>query len=539
MDVLYPLWLVEHLVFALAVVLVISIWTREGADGVLSRCVRLLRTLPPVEMLIQYVLESEVRTFTSQLASTPGSGGQVKVPLPKQGVPHADLLTEMERIKSCDADPASGKMFALVYTGADDTFRLQTKAYDMFCEQTGLDPDHESLVRAFHHAFMHENALNPIMFPSLRRFENEIVSMTASMLHGDSHVVGSLTSGGTESILMAMKAYRDRARKLFPHIKNPEMVAPITIHPAHEKAAAYFGFTIIHVPVNRDFVPCLKDYEQAITPNTITLLSSAPQYCHGVVDPIEALSSLAVKHELPLHVDACFGGFMLPWVEKLGYSIPQFDFRLPGVTSISADIHKYGYGTKGASVVLYRNEAYRRHQIFAYSQWPGGLFGSPSMSGTRPGGNIAAAWATLRALGEEGYMEMAAKLMVITKKMIDGVNLIDGLCVLGTPHMTSFAIGSCDPDVSILGVADILEEQGWKPERQQYPDSLHCSITPNHLRPGLAEELIEAIREAVNKHKAKEHASNGSAAMYGMVARIPDKSIIDDFIVEFFSEVYK
>ncbi|ELU10802.1 hypothetical protein CAPTEDRAFT_156221 [Capitella teleta] len=415
---------------------------------------------------------------------------------------------------------------------------MQQKAHDLFAEKTGAGADHDQVVRLFHHAFMHENALNPAIFPSLRRFETETIAMTAAMLNGDDQVVGSLTSGGTESILMAMKTYRDRARKLFPQIKNPEMVAPITIHPAHEKAAHYFGFTIVHVPVGKDFKPDIDAYEEAITPRTIALLCSAPQYCQGIVDPIEQISEIAVRRCLPMHVDACFGGFMLPWVEKLGYPMPKFDFRVPGVTSISADIHKYGYGAKGASVVLYRNEDIRRYQIFAYSQWPGGLFGSPSMAGTRPGGNIAAAWVALKAMGQDGYMKMAKQLMETTVLLKDAINAIPGLCILGKPQMTSFSIGSNDPEMNILALADVMEETGWKMERQQLPDSLHCSIMPHHT--AIADQLIADLTNAAKRVKGnKELAKKGTAAMYGMVGQIPDKSLIDDFIVNFFSEMYK
>lgn len=211
--------------------------------------------------------------------------------------------------------------------------------------------------------------------------ETEIVSMTANMLYGDINTAGSLTSGGTESILMAVKTYRDRARKLYPHIKKPNMIVATTIHPAFEKAAHYFDVEIIHIPVNDDVRININEVKKAINSSTILLVGSAPQYCHGVIDPIMELSDIAIKNNICLHVDACFGGFMLPWLEKLGYTIPLWDFRVPGVTSISADIHKYGYSSKGASVVVYRTEELRSYQYFAYAEWPGGLFGSPSLAG--------------------------------------------------------------------------------------------------------------------------------------------------------------
>jgi len=530
----------EHVIFTCIVVAFLYEWYERGLHGVLTLLVLALKRLPGVEYLIHVVLSGEVKSFTKQFQHPrkDGASKPPKITLPEKGVQHEELLKEMKTAKAGEQDPEDGRMFAYVYTAESDNFALQRKAYDMFAESTGLSVEHDRLVRMFHHAFMHENALNPMMFPSLRRFENEVVAMTASIMHGDDEVVGSLTSGGTESILMAMKSYKERAKKLYPQIKNPEMVAPITIHPAHEKAAWYFGFTIVHVPVGQDGRPNVTEYENAITPRTIALLVSAPQYCHGVVDPIEEIAEIAVRRGLPLHVDSCFGGFMLPWVEKLGYPVPKFDFRVPGVTSITADIHKYGFGAKGASVVLYKNEDLRKYQFFAYSKWPGGLFASPTMAGTRPGGNIAAAWVALRAMGQDGYMNMAKRLMDTTEKLKAGIKAIPGLTIIGRPHMTAFAIGSSDAAVDILALADAMETQGWKVERQQHPVTLHCTISPHHIP--VADDLLKALEEAVATVKRdKTLSKKGTAGMYGMVGQIPDKAIIDDFLIEFFSEVYK
>lgn len=260
--------------------------------------------------------------------------------------------------------------------------------------------------------------------------------MTSWMLHGDDKSCGALTSGGTESILMAIKAYRERAKKLRPYVTKPNMIVPTTIHPAFEKAGHYFGVELIHIDLDPDMRVNVKLVEKAINRNTILLVGSAPQYCHGVVDPISELSDIALRHGLPLHVDACFGGFMLPWLEKLGYKIPTFDFRIPGVTSMSADVHKYGYSSKGASVILYRNEELRSHQYFAYGAWPGGLFGSPSLTGSRPGGMIAAAWAALvgKQLREKSLQLMIVVSFVFHNSSNDvlSINYIDMYCQCST-----------------------------------------------------------------------------------------------------------
>jgi len=315
------------------------------------------------------------------------------------------------------------------------------------------------------------------------------------------------------------------------------VVAPISVHPAFEKAAHYFDLTVVHIPLGADLKPDLTKYRQAITSNTILLVASAPQYCHGVVDPIEEIGQMALDHGLPFHVDACFGGFMLPWVEQLGFPVPVFDFRVPGVTSMSADLHKYGYVNKGASVVLYRDASIRKYQFFAYSAWPGGLFGSPSMAGTRPGGNIAMAWSGLKVLGKKGFLKMARELMDLTEKLKAGICAIPGLEIMGQPQMTCFAFRSTDPSLEILAVADVMEEKGWKIERQQEPACLHCTILPHHLRSG--DKYLPDLAASVAHVRANSQlARKGTAAMYGQMAMIPDKAIIDDFVVNFFSEIY-
>jgi len=265
---------------------------------------------------------------------------------------------------------------------------------------------------------------------------------------------------------------------------------------------------------------------------------SAPQFCHGVLDPIRAVSDMAARRGLLCHVDACFGGFMLPWVERLGYDVDEWDFRCPGVTSMSADIHKYGFTVKGASVVVYRSDDLRKHQIYTYAGWPGGLYGSPSMAGTRPGGNIAAAWAAMMALGVDGYVDKARQLMDITDRLKTGIAGIDGLKILGAPIMTCFAIGSSHPDLHIMAVADLMEGRGWTIERNQAPDSIHCSILPHHQTS--ADTFLTDIAEcAVEAKGNKQLSKQGTAGIYGMMATIPDKTIVDDFLKEFFSEVYK
>ncbi|KAK3283588.1 hypothetical protein CYMTET_8725 [Cymbomonas tetramitiformis] len=530
----------ERSTFALVFCLVLRTYKFGGLQGVILLFVKALRTVPGVDWLIKVILTKEVKGAVRELSSkgTETSEKKIAISIPEKGLPHSQLLEQLAELKVGETAAEDGKLFALVYSAGDTHTELLNTARSMFkdFDATG-SVNHADFLDRVYRMFCHDNALNPNLFASLRKMETETISMAASLMNGPSSVVGSLTSGGTESCLMAMKAYRDRARALCPHITKPEVVACITVHPAFEKAAHYFDLTIVHVPTNEQMELDVSAMEKAITKNTILLIASAPQYPHGIVDPVEQVSELALQAGLPLHVDSCFGGFMLPWVEKLGYYVPKWDFRVKGVTSISADLHKYGYGPKGTSVILYRDTDYRKYQYFAYAQWPGGLFGSPSMAGSRPGGLIAAAWATLMGMGQDGYLKYASETMEVTKKLIQGVRQIEGLKILGDPHMTGFAIAPDCPAVDMYALADEMEKTGWHMERQQYPSCIHFSIMPTHIP--TADQLLEDLAKAVSSVKANPDAGkDGSAAMYGMVAKIPDKAIVDDFIVQYFSEIY-
>lgn len=432
--------------------------------------------------------------------------------LPKSKRSKDEVLAELRELRSEDARWKEGRTFSLVYYVDDELSRLLKEAYG---------------------EFMAENGLSPVAFPSLRRMEAEVVSMAAELFHGDDDVVGTMTSGGTESIMMAVKTAREWARNE-KGIARPEIIAPRSVHPAFEKAAHYFDVEIRHAATASDLRVDVRDVERLITPNTAMIVGSAPPYPHGVVDPITELAALAQARGLLCHVDACLGGFFLPFAKKLGRDIPPFDFSVPGVTSMSADLHKYGYAAKGASVVLHRNRALRRHQFYTYAEWPGGLYVSPSMTGTRPGGAIAAAWAVMHYLGEEGYLEHARRILATTDKLISGINAIPGLRVLGAPHAGVFAFASDSLNVYELG--DAMEVRGWKLDRQQNPPALHCMITPAHER--VADTLLADLRDCAAKLAAGEPAPEGSAAMYGMVGSIPDRKQVNGFLLDFLDGVF-
>ncbi|MBA2664331.1 MAG: aspartate aminotransferase family protein [Bradymonadaceae bacterium] len=411
----------------------------------------------------------------------------------------------MGQMASNDADWRNGRTWSMVYFAGDEHYDFMKKA---------------------HNTFFSENGLNPMAFGSLKRMESEVVRMSANMLNGDANVVGTMTSGGTESILMAVKAARERAKsglKIGP--RSPEIVAPRTIHVAFEKAAHYFGLKIRYAPVDENYQVDVKALRKLINRNTVLVAASAPQYAQGMIDPIAEIGAITQEMGIPFHVDACFGGFFLPWMERLGYELPVFDFRVPGVTSMSADVHKYGYSAKGASVVLYRDMSYLKHQFFVATDSPLGIYASPSMTGTRPGGSIAAAWAAMMALGEDGYLALARQTMDAVEALRDGVDAIPELEVLGSRHGSVVCIGARNKAVDIYALADQLQARRWHVDRQQFPASLHCTVTGHHLQ--YVPEFLADLQEGVAYLKANPSAaSEGQAPMYGMMAKIPFRGAV-------------
>jgi sphinganine-1-phosphate aldolase len=427
-------------------------------------------------------------------------------PFPKHGTPRPELFERLKSLRDGDARWREGRTFSLVYFAGDD---VSAVARDAYAE------------------LIAENGLSPFAFPSLQRMETEVVSACADLFQGGPECRGTMTSGGTESILMALKTARDwgRAER---GIARAEIVVPITAHPAFEKAAHYLDLTVRHAPVGRDFRADVGALEALIGPSTVLVAGSAPPYPHGVVDPIEDIARVAHEHGVLCHVDACLGGFMLPFARKLGRPVPRFDFEVNGVSSLSADLHKYGYAAKGASVVLYRDAALRKHQFFTYAGWPGGLYASPSMAGTRPGGAIASAWAVLHYLGEEGYLRKAREALETTDALLAGIRAVPGLKILGEPHASVFAFTA---DVDVYALGDAMEARGWKLDRQHAPAALHCMVTPAHAP--IVRPFLEDLRACVEALRGAPATEDGAAAFYGMAGRMPAaeaQSTLKDFL---------
>jgi sphinganine-1-phosphate aldolase len=435
--------------------------------------------------------------------------------LPEQGRPAAEVLRALADFSADDPDYKSGRLWSLVYW---------------------LGEEHEDFLAQAYRSFSSANGLNPTAFKSLKRLETEVISAVAALHHGPPETCGVLTSGGTESCLLAVKTYRDLARAQ-RGVKRPEMVLPVTAHVAWFKAAEYFGVKARLLPLDGQMQADVGRLPGLINRRTVMVLGSAPGYPHGVVDPIAAMGEIAQRKGVPLHVDACVGGFILPFLAMNGRPLPPWDYRVPGVTSISADVHKYGFAAKGASTITYRSLELLRHQMFVHTDWPGGVFASPALLGTRPGGAYAAAWAAMQHFGQDGYRELAAKTIQAFDTLRGGVAAMPELYVMGAPSGPLLGYGSRDPAVNIFAVGDQMDARGWKVNRLQKPDGLHAMVTASHLE--VVGEYLRDLRASVDAVKADPAlAESGSAATYGMMSHVPLRGMVRGKVLEMFSRIY-
>ncbi|HEY6473147.1 MAG TPA: aminotransferase class V-fold PLP-dependent enzyme [Acidimicrobiales bacterium] len=380
-------------------------------------------------------------------------------PMPEHGLPRGDVMQQLITMKQDDQDWRGGRVFSLVYSAGDDVHELLSDALSLYSA---------------------ENGLNVLAFPSIGVMQHDIVMNTATLLGADEPAAGGgvegyLTSGGTESLLQAVKTARDVARDR--GIQRPSVVAGESAHAAFTKAADYFDVDLIRVPVGADFRTSAASLEAACTDTTIMVVGSAPTYPQGVIDPIGDIGALAERRGILCHVDACMGGFLLPFLRDLGRVDVPFDFRVPGVTSMSADVHKYGYASKGVSVILYRDHELARKQLFVTSDWLGGFYASTAMAGTRPAGPVAAAWAALMHIGHSGYVELTRVAHDAARELRAGIEANVALEVRGDPPATVMAFGARDPGaLDIFAVSERLAADGWYLDRQNRPDSLHATV---------------------------------------------------------------
>jgi glutamate/tyrosine decarboxylase-like PLP-dependent enzyme len=399
--------------------------------------------------------------------------------IPEQGWRREQIFEQLERHRENDTPWREGRTWAYVYDPG---------------------PEAEAVIKDAFVSYLSENGLDPTAFPSALQMENEVIAMAANHLKGDDQVVGSFTSGGTESIILAVKAARDQARAKRPQLREPELVLPETAHASFQKAAHYLGLTPVIVPVDpvsfRADVDAVRD---AITDRTVLLVGSAISYAHGVVDPIRELGQLALEKDLLLHVDGCMGGFLLPYFARLGASIPDFDFRVPGVTSISMDLHKYAFAAKGASTILYRSKELRKYQMYACSNWTGYTVINPTVQSTKSAGPIAAAWAALHFIGDDGYLEITRKVKHATERIAAAVAEVPELRLLGQPDMNLLCFAS--DSVSVFHIADEMKERNWYVQPQlaygSSPENIHLSINPESVR--WVEPMLADLRESIEK----------------------------------------
>lgn len=395
-----------------------------------------------------------------------------KIKIPKIGISEKDLFESMVNSMHSDIDWRAGKTFGAVYYPGEKYSKAISNAYVKF---------------------MHENAFDPQLFSSILTMENEVVQQTASLFSSNQKLFGNLTSGGTESIFLSVLSARNWSN-IQKTIKNPEVILSSSAHPAFLKAMNFLRIKPVIVPTKKDFNLNLNGFKEAINQNTILLVASAPAYPTGMIDPISELSNLALENKLLLHVDACIGGFLLSYLKKSNYNIPLFDFNLDGVSSLSVDLHKYAYAPKGSSVLLYRNDELRKQQFSVYPNWEGGIYGSTSFLGTKPGGIVAASWFALNHIGENGYIELTKKTMSATKVIYDFIQNSEHLSLIGNPIMSLIAFHSEKYD--IYHIADELSNLGWYIGRLQNPRGIHLVVSQIHAD-GAAENFIADLQSVL------------------------------------------
>ncbi|ORY56112.1 pyridoxal phosphate-dependent transferase [Pseudomassariella vexata] len=458
-------------------------------------------------------------------------GGTRYLALPKDGWDEEVLRKELDELANMDHTRwEDGFVSGAVYHGEDELLKLQTEAYGKFTVANPIHPD---------------------VFPGVRKMEAEVVAMVLSMFNAPPNAAGVSTSGGTESILMAclsarQKAYVERG------ITEPEMILPETAHTAFRKAGEYFKIKVhlVSCPAPSHQVDVHR-VSRLINSNTVLLVGSAPNFPHGIIDDITALSKLALKRRIPLHVDCCLGSFLVPFLERAGFETELFDFRLKGVTSISCDTHKYGFAPKGNSTVLYRNQELRTYQYFVSADWSGGVYASPGIAGSRPGALIAGCWTSMMRVGETGYIDACVKIVGAAKKIAEHITssppLAAELQIIGRPLVSVVAFTA--RNLNIYDLADGMSAKGWHLNSLQSPPAIHVAVTMPIAK--IWEKLVADLEAVVEEEREKERVravegkqSRGkvmgdSAALYGVAGSLPNKSVVVDLATGFLDILYK
>ncbi|VVC95719.1 unnamed protein product [Leptidea sinapis] len=476
---------------------------------------RWLRRVPIVRRKIEEKMLEIQRDFKNDVAKRL-AGVNINRELPEHGLSSDRVIEEIrDHLSLGTCDWKSGNVSGAVYHTCEDISRVACDAYALTA---------------------YTNPLHADVFPGINKMEAEIVRMAINLFHGDDECCGTVTTGGTESIMMACKAFRDLAYER--GVSNPQMVVATTVHTAFDKAAQYLGISVRTVPVSPDTLMMDIDaVKKAISRRTCMIVGSAPNYPYGTMDDIKALSDIALEYEVPLHVDACLGGFIAAFMPRAGYPIPVFDFRLPGVASISADTHKYGFAPKGTSVILYRRPEYRHCQYTVSTEWPGGVYGSPTVNGSRAGGLIAACWATMMFIGTERYVQMCGEILATTTYIYDQLSKIDGIFIFGKPATTVVAFGSKQFD--IFKMAELLHKKGWSLNALQFPSGIHICVTHAHTAAGVKERFVSDVSAVAREClQAGGGPVEGKMAIYGVAQSISDRSLVSDITKHFIDSTY-
>jgi glutamate/tyrosine decarboxylase-like PLP-dependent enzyme len=408
-----------------------------------------------------------------------------------------EVLRQVAEIGAKDLNWKQGRAFSLAYYAGADVQEVADQALAMYASTNGLNAD---------------------AFPSLKKFQSEVVQMVSAWVHGGDQAAGFMTSGGTESILLAVKGARERGRRE-KGITTPNVVLATSAHAAFEKACYYFGLESRRITVDAEWRADVTAMSAAIDSNTVLLVGSAPQYPQGVIDPISEIAALGLSMDINVHVDACMGGVTLPFLERLGMPITPWDFRVDGVTSISVDLHKYGYTAKGASVILHRNKKLRSYQTFVTDNWLGGFYGSSGVLGTKSGGPMAAAWAVMNYLGDDGYLRLTKAAYDACQQLADAIEQFPELQLRARPDSTLLSFGAREthddslPMFDIYAVADLLAQRGWYVDKQSPPASLHCTV--NAVHGAVIDDFLIDLRWAVDEVVTND--SRGERGSYGTI----------------------
>ena len=402
------------------------------------------------------------------------------------GLPAEEVLGALDERRAREPDVHGARLFGLVYpTGRADL---------------------EELIVEVNRRYLFGNALNPFKFPELAALEQDVIGAVGALVHRVPTATpgGTMTSGGTESILMSMLVHRGRARAR--GVARPEILAPASAHPAYAKAAHFFDMDLVRIPLDAEWRADVGAARTLVSERTAVVVASAFSYPYGIMDQVTELAALASEHGAGCHVDACIGAFVLPFLERLDHPVPPWDFRVPGVTAISADVHKYGYVPKGASVVLHRDDDWFGNQVFLYDQWGAGLYGSPAVAGARPAAPVATAWAVINHLGIEGYTDIVRNLAATTSRVRSGIDALHGVDIVGDPIGPVLATHSAEIDLAAVG--DVMDDRGWHLNRNTEPPGLHLMLSPAHGP--LTDQLLDDLADAVAHHGE----SRGTEARY-------------------------